>query len=132
MAADRRFLVVHTDTATGEELPVERAMLEEFGADMACTEALDEDSIIAATSDADALLVNRAPITRRLIEHLHRCQVIVRKGVGYDVVDVPAATERGILVCTLPDIWTDEVANQAMSLLLSCNRRVLALDHSLR
>lgn len=132
MAADKRYLVVHTDTATGEEFPVERAMLDEFGAEMACTEALDEDSLIDATRDADALLVNRAPITRRLIENLSRCQVIVRKGVGYDVVDVSAATERGILVCTLPDIWTDEVANQAMALLLACNRRVLALDHSLR
>lgn len=127
-----RFTVVHTDTATGEEFPVERAMLAEFGADMAATDALDEEGLIAATRDADALLVNRAPITRRVIENLRRCQVIVRKGVGYDVVDVDAATERGIIVCTLPDIWIDEVANQALALLLACNRRLLPLDRSLR
>jgi D-3-phosphoglycerate dehydrogenase / 2-oxoglutarate reductase len=132
MTSERRFLVVHTDTAKGDEFPVERAMLDDFGADMACTDALDEDDLIAATRDADALLVNRAPITRRLIENLTRCQVIVRKGVGYDVVDVHAATERGIIVCTLPDIWTDEVANQALALLLACNRRILPLDRSLR
>jgi D-3-phosphoglycerate dehydrogenase len=125
-------LVVHTDTATGDEFPVERAMLESFGAEMATTDALAEDALIEATRDADALLVNRAPITRRLIENFRRCQVIVRKGVGYDVVDVDAATERGILVCTLPDIWTDEVANQAMALILACNRRILPLDKLLR
>ncbi len=132
MAENRRFLVVHTDTATGDEFAVERVLLAQFGADMATTDAMDEDALIDATKDADALLVNRAPITRRLIENLRRCQVIVRKGVGYDVVDVAAATERGILVCTLPDIWTDEVANQALALILACNRRILPLDKLLR
>ncbi len=132
MGENRRFLVVHTDTPTGDEFPVERAMLAEFGADMVATDALAEDALIAATRDADALLVNRAPITRRLIENLTRCQVIVRKGVGYDVVDVDAATEHGILVCTLPDIWTDEVANQTLALLLACNRRILPMDKLLR
>jgi D-3-phosphoglycerate dehydrogenase len=132
MSNGMRFTVVHTDTKTGAEFSVERSMLAEFGADMAVTDALDEDGLMAATRDADALLVNRAPITRRVIENLSRCQVIVRKGVGYDVVDVDAATERGIIVCTLPDIWTDEVANQALALLMACNRRILPLNHSLR
>jgi D-3-phosphoglycerate dehydrogenase len=132
MAETRRFLVVHTDTATGDEFPVERALLDEFGADMAATDAEDEDALVEATRDADALLVNRSLITRRVIQSLRRCQVIVRKGVGYDVVDVDAATERGILVCTLPDIWTDEVANQALALIMACNRRILQLDRSLR
>jgi D-3-phosphoglycerate dehydrogenase len=107
-------------------------MLEEFGAEMVATDARDEDSLIAATRDADALLVNSSHITRKVIENLRRCQVIVRKGVGYDVVDVEAATEHGILVCTLPDIWTDEVANHALALIMACNRRILQLDRSLR
>lgn len=132
MPGTMRFTVVHTDTATGEEFPVERAMLAEAGAEMAVTDAMDDEGLIIATRDADALLVNRAPITRRVIENLRRCQVILRKGVGYDVVDVDAATEHGIMVCTLPDIWTDEVANQAFALLLACNRRILPLDRSLR
>ncbi|HTE86389.1 MAG TPA: C-terminal binding protein [Dehalococcoidia bacterium] len=132
MTSQRRFLVVHTDTATGEEFPIERAALDEFGADMVATNARDEDGLIEATRDADALLVNHSLITRRVIENLRCCQVIVRKGVGYDVVDVAAATERGVLVCTLPDIWTDEVANHALALLMACNRRILALDRSLR
>src|SRR5438876_8475782 len=131
MANARRFTVVHTDTATGAEFEVERQLLAEFGAEMLVTDATDEDSLIDAIRDADALLVNRSHITRRVIEHLRRCQVIVRKGVGYEEVDVTAATEHGIIVCTLPDIWTDEVANHALALLLACNRRVLALDRGL-
>jgi D-3-phosphoglycerate dehydrogenase len=132
MTSGHRFVVVHTDTATGDEFPVERAMLDEFGADMVPTDAHDEAALIEATRDADALLVNHSLITRNVISNLRRCQVIVRKGVGYDVVDVEAATEHGILVCTLPDIWTDEVANHALALILACNRRILALDRSLR
>jgi D-3-phosphoglycerate dehydrogenase / 2-oxoglutarate reductase len=132
MSISRRFIVVHTDTATGDEFPIERAMLDEFGADMVPTAAADEQSLTEATRDADALLVNHSHITRNVINNLQRCQVIVRKGVGFDVVDVAAATERGILVCTLPDIWTDEVANHALALILACNRRILQLDRALR
>jgi D-3-phosphoglycerate dehydrogenase len=132
MTEAKRFQVVHTDTATGDEFPIERAMLDEFGADMVPTAATDEAALIEATRDADALLVNHSHITRNVIENLRHCQVIVRKGVGYDVVDVAAATEHGILVCTLPDIWTDEVANHALALILACNRRILPLDRALR
>jgi D-3-phosphoglycerate dehydrogenase len=132
MTTTPRFTVVHTDTATGDEFPIERALLAEFGAEMAVTDAMDEEGLIIATRDADALLVNRAQITRRVIENMRRCQVILRKGVGYDVLDVEAATDHNIIICTLPDIWVDEVANQAMGLLLACNRRLLALDRSLR
>jgi D-3-phosphoglycerate dehydrogenase / 2-oxoglutarate reductase len=127
-----KFLVVHTDAATPEEFPVERAMLAEFGAEMVATDAMDEEGLIIATRDADAVLVNRALITRRVIENMRRCRVILRKGVGYDVLDVDAATDHNIIICTLPDIWTDEVANQALALILACNRRLLALDRSLR
>ena len=92
----------------------------------------DEDETISRTSDADGLIVVDSPITRKVLSGLGHCKVVLRTGVGYDVIDVEAATEFGIAVVNVPDMWTQEVANQAFSLLLACNRRVTALDSEIR
>jgi D-3-phosphoglycerate dehydrogenase len=69
------------------------------------------------------------PITsRKVIEGLARCRVISRHGVGVDSIDLNAATERGIMVCNLPNLNSVEVAEHAMALLLSLARQVVALD----
>ena len=52
--------------------------------------------------------------------------------MGVDVIDVEAATELGIAVVCVPDLWIREVANHAMALLLACNRRLLLLDSAVR
>jgi D-3-phosphoglycerate dehydrogenase len=41
---------------------------------------------------------------------------VTRTGVGYDVIDVAAATELGVIVVNIPDIWVREVANHALAL----------------
>ena len=92
----------------------------------------DEDETVSRTSDADGLIVVDSPITRKVLSGLEHCKVVLRTGVGYDVIDVEAATELGIAVVNVPDMWTQEVANQAFSLLLACNRRVTALDSEIR
>ena len=53
---------------------------------------------------------------------------MARTGVGYDVIDVPAATELGVIVVNIPDIWVREVANHALALLLAWNRKIVVLD----
>ena len=45
--------------------------------------------------DADALVVSSARVTRGVMSALEGLKVVVRTGVGYDVIDVPAATELG-------------------------------------
>ena len=86
-----------------------------------------EDEIIERASDADALIVSSSPMTRRVMSALKRLKVVVRTGVGYDVIDVPAATDLGIVAVNIPDIWTREVANHALALLLAWNRRIPTL-----
>lgn len=92
----------------------------------------DANGVIAATSDADALIVSSSPITREVMTALENLKVVVRTGVGYDVIDVPAATELGVIVVNIPDLWIREVANHAIALLLALNRKVLELDSTLR
>jgi len=89
----------------------------------------NEDEMIARTRDADALVVSSWPVTRGVMSALEGLKVVVRTGVGYDVIDVPAATDLGVIIVNIPDLWIREVANHALALLLAWNRGVLALDH---
>jgi D-3-phosphoglycerate dehydrogenase len=79
--------------------------------------------LLARTKGADVLIVNMVKVTREVIEGLDSCRLIIRHGVGYDNVDVVAATEKGIQVCYVPDYCREEVAEQAMMLLLVCRRK---------
>src|SRR5512144_490370 len=92
----------------------------------------DEAGVIEQARDADALIVSSSPVTRRVIEALEGLQVVVRTGVGYDVIDVPAATELGVIVVNVPDLWAREVANHALALLLAWNRKIVLLDREVR
>jgi D-3-phosphoglycerate dehydrogenase len=92
----------------------------------------DEAQVIAHTRDADALIVVYSPVTRGVLSALESLKVVVRTGVGYDVVDVPAATQLGVIVVNIPDLWIREVANHALALLLAWNRRILTSDRQVR
>jgi D-3-phosphoglycerate dehydrogenase / 2-oxoglutarate reductase len=91
-----------------------------------------EDEIIERARDADALIVSSSPITRRVMSALKQLKVVVRTGVGYDVIDVPAATDLGIVAVNIPDLWTREVANHALALLLAWNRRIPTLYNEVK
>ena len=63
---------------------------------------------------------------------LSNLKVVVRTGVGFDVIDVAAATELGVIVVNIPDLWIREVANHAIGLLLALNRKILVIDQQIR
>ncbi len=102
------------------------------GTELICADCRTEDEVIAACADADAVLLNQAPMTRRVIGALKHCRVISRYGIGYDNVDVQAAAERGIWVTNVPGYCTEEVAEHALGLLLSCVRRIPFKDRGVR
>ena len=98
--------------------------LVEVGAELVGADATTEEEVIEACKDADVILTGGAQFTRQVMAALPKCQAVVRYGVGYDTVDVDAATDNGILVINIPDFCTDEVANQAMVLLLCCSKHM--------
>ena len=102
-------------------------MLAEAGARIVPAGARSEAEILNRCSEADALMVVFAPITRNVIAGLKHCQLIVRYGVGVDNIDVAAATERGIPVAYVPDYCLDEVSNHVMMLLLASARKLRPL-----
>ncbi len=89
-----------------------------------------EDDTIAAARDADVLILvpSYQSITRRVIEGLPNCKYVLGLISGYDNIDIEAATEHGILVSNMPDLFYEEVADHTMALLLACSRKIVDLN----
>lgn len=93
----------------------------------------NRDALLAAVGDADALLVRSATtVDREVIEAAPKLKIIGRAGVGLDNVDIPAATERGIMVANAPTSNIHSACEHAIALLLSTARQIPAADASLR
>jgi D-3-phosphoglycerate dehydrogenase len=106
----------------------EHAVLDPAGIELVLTQGQSETELIANCAQADALLVEYARITPRVVDALERCQVLVRYGVGYDNFDVAAATAAGIWACNVPDYSLDEVSDHALTLLLALARKIVPLN----
>ncbi len=74
----------------------------------------------------------QAPAGADLFARLPNLEIISNFGVGYDTIDVEAATKRGITVTNTPDVLTEEVADLTLGLLLSTIRRIPQADRYLR
>lgn len=73
-----------------------------------------------------ASLCGSEPYTRAVLEAHPDLKVIARVGVGYDAVDVEAATERGVVVCIAPGTNQDAVAEHTMLMILGLARHIVS------
>lgn len=126
---DDRPKVVITDYDFGD-LEVERGILEPIGADVIGLQSKSEEDLFEAAVDCAAMINQYARIGRSTISRMTRCEVIARYGVGVDIVDVEAATERGILVTNVRDYCTEEVADHAIALWLTLARKLPDYDRA--
>lgn len=111
----------------------ERIVLESIGAQVIeGGHARTAAEIIALCRDADGLTVNLASLTAEVMAGLERCKVIARYGVGYDSVDVAAATRQGIQVVNVPDYCFEDVSDQALALWLAWVRKTALRDRQVR
>ena len=93
----------------------------------------DRPALLEAVADADALLVRSATkVDAEVLGATTKLKVVARAGVGLDNVEVPAATERGVMVVNAPTSNIVSAAEHAMALLLAVARNVAAADASLR
>ncbi|MCP2259954.1 D-3-phosphoglycerate dehydrogenase [Streptoalloteichus tenebrarius] len=93
----------------------------------------DRPALLTAVAEADALLVRSATrVDAEVLDAGKRLKVVARAGVGLDNVEVPAATERGVMVVNAPTSNIVSAAEHALALLLAVARRVPAADASLR
>ncbi len=118
--AQWKVVVLNPFTAFGQY--GEREILEDAGCAVEIIEDRTEEGMLRAVRDADGLYYT-GPVTRNLLRAMERCKVIAASSIGMDrFEDFDLATEKGIVVCNCPGVFVDEVANQAMALLLACVR----------
>lgn len=123
----KKFKVVVTDFEY-ESLQPEIDVLSELDVELVKAQCKTEEEVIEACRDADGMINQYAPITRKVIGNLTQCKVIARYGVGVNTIDVDAATEHGIVVGNVTDYSIDEVSDHAFALLLALARKVVKLN----
>jgi glyoxylate reductase len=93
-------------------------------------EPLAPDELLARVRDCDALV---CLLTDRITESvLADLKLVANVAVGYDNIDVEAATRRGVLVTNTPGVLDETTADLAFGLLLSCARRIAEADRYVR
>jgi len=111
---------------------IEREILEAIDAELVLCNCKTEEDIIRECGDADGILLDLAPMGETAIRGLKNCKVINRYGVGYDNVNVPVCTEKGIQVTNVPDYCSEDVSDHALALLFACLRQVAERDRKVR
>ncbi|MDR0577816.1 MAG: C-terminal binding protein [Candidatus Accumulibacter sp.] len=105
-------------------IDIEREVLRDVASEVRWLTCKTEDELIAQCGDGVGLLIQYAPMTRRVFERLPRCRIVARYGVGVDTIDAAAAADRGIVVSNVPDYGTNEVSDHALAMMLCLTRKV--------
>src|SRR5258708_35733644 len=87
---------------TYPELDLEENVLKGTGIELVRYKANSDADIASVADEIDVFLTDTTPITRQTVSYLKRCKIVVRLGVGFDVVDGAADLARAIGVCNLP------------------------------
>lgn len=96
------------------------------------TSQLTEAELLEDLAGAWGVLAGSEPYTRRVIEAMPGLRVIARAGVGYDAVDVDAATEHGVVVTITPGTNQDSVAEHTFALLLGLAKDLIVKDRTVK
>ncbi|MFW6228710.1 MAG: C-terminal binding protein [Alkalispirochaeta sp.] len=78
-----------------------------------------EEEVIANVADAHVIITDQVVISKGVIDAAPELKLVIRHGEGYDNVDLPAATARGVAVANKPAFWSEEVADHALTLILA-------------
>ena len=95
-------------------------------------ESLDEAALMRAVSGAWGVVAGSETYSRKVLESAPTLRVIARTGVGYDAIDVAAATELGVAVVTTPGANAEAVADFTLALMLACLRGIVEADADVR
>jgi D-3-phosphoglycerate dehydrogenase / 2-oxoglutarate reductase len=129
----KQSIVVRADQAgCSAIMPEEKAELDKVGAKLIGVDCSTEDEIIAAASEAEVIITVSGRITRRVMENLPGLLAVIRYGIGYDTIDVEAATDNRVVVINIPDFCFEEVANHAVALLLACAQKIVWLNNGIK
>ena len=115
-------------------LPYPDEVITSIGGEFIKAMCRTEDEIIQCSKDADAVTAPTSvtPYTRRVFENLPRCRILASVGIGYESIDLEAATKHGIVVTTVPDYCWEDVSDHALALMLALGRKLFQVHNAVR
>ncbi len=117
-----------------ERMPLfdeEKRLLEPYASVELLENSIEED-LVSAVENVDVMMVVYAKITEKVLDSAKKLKGIVRYGIGYDNIDIGAATERKIPVANVPDYCIATVAEHTFALLLALSRKIVVADKAIR
>jgi D-3-phosphoglycerate dehydrogenase len=131
--SEKKYKVAITDH-TIESPDVEQEILGNMSEILLSRKLLtSEEELINFVKDTDAILdASEVPVTDKVMDASPNLKIVSCVSVGFDNVDVAAASKRGIVVTNVPDYCSNEVADHAMTLIMALTRQLFVLDRKLR
>lgn len=126
-----RFQVLIADFL--DETAIESGVLGDI-ADLVMAQATDESELAPYLPATDAIMAfhDISILGESSFARAPRCRAVVRAGVGYNNIDIEAASRHGVVVCNVPDYGTEEVADHAIMFLLALVRRLVPSHAAIR
>ena len=114
------------------DIALEREVFSTGGVDLIEAQCKSEDDLIAAARECDALLLQYAPVTDRVLAALPRIGLVSRYGAGFDTIDTEACRRHGVWVANSPDYGVGEVATHALAMTLALIRHLMIYDRDVK
>jgi D-3-phosphoglycerate dehydrogenase len=132
VSAETSRLVVYTEREVGPVCGLDEKLIYEAGGTLQFGRASTLADRVTLAKAAEVLIASTAPMPREFLRELPQLKGIVRLGIGYDSVDIDAATDLGIAVANVPEFCQDEVAEHALGLMLAVTRKIALADRLTR
>jgi D-3-phosphoglycerate dehydrogenase len=102
-------------------------------ADITCIPDISEENLSKNVAEFDGILYMQTmsyPITRKIIESGKKLKFIQSAGVGYELIDLTAATDNDVVVMNIPAATTVSVAEHTVALILACAKNLIQIHQS--
>ena len=106
--------------------------LEKLGAEVTVNPELTADDLAGALGDSEVLIVRSTKVKAPAIEAAPNLSLIIRAGAGVNTIDLDCASSKGIYVANCPGKNTDAVAELAIGLLITADRRIVNASTDMR
>ena len=114
------------------DIELERGIFGAGGVEWIEAQCKKEDDLIEAARECDALLLQYAPLTERVLAALPNIGLVSRYGAGFDTIDTEACRRHGVWVANSPDYGVGEVATHALAMTLALIRHLAIYDRDVR
>lgn len=115
-----------------KDVDTEKVVFDAAGMDFRWLHCMSQDEVIEQCQGAVCFLNQYVRMDEKIFKAIPSLRMVVRYGVGVDNVNLADATRYGVQICNVPDYGTNEVADQALALMLSLTRKTYMIGNMTR